>query len=142
MKNINFWQNKRILITGGCGFLGRHLISNIKGKTRTSDLIIIQRKDFDLRKEKNIERLFKQHKNIDIIIHLAADVGGIAYNRKFQGEVFYNNLIMNTLLMEYSRLNKIGKFVGTGTVCSYPKFTPVPFVEKNLWLGYPEETNA
>ena len=139
----SFWKDKRVLITGGYGFLGKQVISKLRNKTQNPpELIVFRKKEFDIRREIEVERLFEIHNNIDVVIHLAGDVGGIGYNRKFSGSVFYNNLMMNTMLMEYSRLNKIKKFVSIGTVCSYPKFASVPFKEKDLWSGYPEETNA
>ena len=139
----SFWKDKRVLITGGDGFLGKQVISKLRNKTQNPpELIVFHKKEFDIRREIEVERLFEIHNNIDVVIHLAGDVGGIGYNRKFSGSVFYNNLMMNTMLMEYSRLNKIKKFVSIGTVCSYPKFASVPFKEKDLWSGYPEETNA
>jgi len=138
----SFWSGKKILITGGYGFLGSRVVSILSRSKKIRQLILFSRKDFDLRKEDEVSRLFETNKDIDIVIHLAGDVGGIGYNRAFPGEVFYNNLIMNTLVMEYSRKFGVKKFVGIGTVCSYPKFASVPFKEECLWDGYPEETNA
>jgi len=139
----NFWKEKKILITGGYGFLGSHVVKILSELKKPHDeLILFHRKDFDLRKEGEVRKLFEIHKNIEIVIHLAADVGGIGYNRMFPGKVFYNNLMMNTLIMEYSRIYGVKKFVGVGSVCSYPKFAFVPFREEKLWDGYPEETNA
>ena len=139
----DFWKGKRILITGGYGFVGKYVIQKLYEKGLKSDqLILFRRNEFDLRKEENIKRLFTVNKDVNIVLHLAGDVGGIGYNRKFPGSVYYNNIMMNTLIMEYSRLNKVEKFVGVGSICSYPKFAPVPFKEEELWNGYPEETNA
>ncbi len=138
----NFWSKKRVLITGGYGFLGSRVVDILKNVVPEGVLILFHRKEFDLRKEKDIERLFKNNRDIDVVIHLAGDVGGIGYNRAYPGEICFNNLMMNTLIMEYSRRYGVKKFVGIGSVCSYPKFTPVPFKEENLWDGYPEETNA
>jgi GDP-L-fucose synthase len=138
----NFWKNKKVLITGGYGFLGRQVVSKLEKLNVGIELILFHKKDFDLRSENEVKRLFEIYKDTDIVIHLAGDVGGIGYNRKFPGDVFYNNLMMNTLLMEYARLNGVKKFVGVGTVCSYPKFANTPFKEEDLWSGYPEETNA
>ena len=137
-----FWQNKKIIITGGYGFLGSRVVNKLKSFYNPPEVIIFHKRDFNLVKENDVKKLFETHKNIDLVIHLAGDVGGIGYNRRFPGEILYNNLMMNTLMMEYSRKYGVKKFVGIGSVCSYPKFTPVPFKEENLWNGYPEETNA
>lgn len=138
----SFWKGKKVLITGGYGFLGSRVINILKSIEDGPELILFHKKDFDLRKERDVERLFNLHRQIDIVIHLAGDVGGIGYNRRYPGEICYNNLMMNTLILEYSRRNNIKKFVGIGSVCSYPKFASVPFKEEDLWNGYPEETNA
>lgn len=139
----NFWKDRTVLLTGGHGFLGKQVISKLRQIGLSEDrLFTFHRADFDLRKEEEVKRLFESKNNIDIVIHLAGDVGGIGYNKKFPGSVFYNNIMINTLVMEYSRLNKVQKFVGVGSVCSYPKFAHVPFKEVELWNGYPEETNA
>ncbi|HNS32920.1 MAG TPA: GDP-L-fucose synthase [bacterium] len=138
----NFWHGKKVLITGGHGFLGKHVISCLGRKGKTAELFVFHKREFDLRIESDVKKLFRHCGKIDFVIHLAGDVGGIGYNRKLPGDVFYNNLMMNTLLMEYSKLNGTGKFVGIGTVCSYPKLASIPFKEEDLWSGYPEETNA
>ena len=139
----NFWEDKKVLITGGYGFVGRYVVQKLYERYLNRDqLILFHKNEFDLRREEDVKRLFTVNKDIDIVIHLAGDVGGIGYNRKFPGSVFYNNIMMNTLIMEYSRLNRVKKFVGIGSVCSYPKFAYVPFKEEELWNGYPEETNA
>ncbi len=137
-----FWSGKKVLITGGYGFLGSRVVSILQGIRNSLQLILFHRKDFDLRKECDVERLFKLHRDIDIVIHIAGDVGGIGYNRLYPGDILYNNLMMNTLVMEYSKRFNVKKFVGIGSVCSYPKFAPVPFKEEDLWNGFPEETNA
>ena len=136
-----FWTNKKILITGGAGFLGSHIVENLIHRRGVSnDQIIIPRsKDVDL---KIWENCLEVVKNIDIVIHLAARVGGIGFNRNYPATLFYDNAIMGIQLMEAARQQNVGKFVAIGTVCAYPKFTPVPFKEENLWNGYPEETNA
>lgn len=135
-----FLKNKRILLTGGAGFVGKHVYSElVKNGAAKKNIVIPRSRDFDLRDPKTTEKLTK---NIDIVIHLAGNVGGIGYNREFPGTLFYDNLTMGVNLIEFARKNKVGKFVCIGTICAYPKFTPVPFSEKNLWDGYPEETNA
>lgn len=139
----NFWKNKKVLITGGYGFVGKYVVQKLYERgLNKNQLVIFHKSEFDLRTEEDVKRLFAVNKDINIVIHLAGDVGGIGYNRKFPGSVFYNNIMMNTLAMEYSRLNRVEKFVGIGSVCSYPKFAYVPFKEEELWDGYPEETNA
>ncbi|OGJ37775.1 MAG: GDP-fucose synthetase [Candidatus Pacebacteria bacterium RIFOXYB1_FULL_39_46] len=137
MKN-NFWQDKRVLVTGGHGFLGSHLVTELK-KLNPKEILLPRSKDYDLRKKEVCAQVVK---NMDIVIHLAANVGGIGYNQKFPGTLFYDNLTMGVHLMEEARYAGVKKFVSIGTICAYPKLTPVPFKEENLWLGYPEETNA
>jgi len=134
----NFWTDKKVLITGGNGFLGKHLINKIKEKN--PKLICIADIDkYDLREYKDCLRASK---DMDIVIHLAARVGGIGFNREFPAELFDDNILMGTNMMRAARINKVKKYVALGTICAYPKFTPVPFAEKDLWMGYPEETNA
>jgi GDP-L-fucose synthase len=134
-------ENKRILVTGGAGFLGSHIVENLVEKrgVSQSEIVVLRNKDMDLRV---YESCRKAVENVDIIIHLAARVGGIGFNQKNPGTLFYDNIIMGTQLMEAARLAKVEKFVQIGTVCAYPKFTPPPFREEDLWNGYPEETNA
>ncbi len=133
-----FWQNKRVLITGGGGFLGSHLIDQLK-VLKPKKIVVPRSKEIDLRDKENCKKIVK---NIDIVIHLAANVGGIGYNQEFPGTLFYDNLMMGANLVEESRKAGVKKFVALGTICAYPKLTPVPFKEENLWDGYPEETNA
>jgi GDP-L-fucose synthase len=137
----SFWQDKNILLTGGAGFLGSHIVDNLISKRGISkDRIIIPRsKALDLRVWGNC---VKAVQNADIVINLAARVGGIGFNQKYPGTLFYDNILMGSQLIEAARLAKVEKFVQLGTVCAYPKFTPVPFKEDDLWNGYPEETNA
>ncbi len=133
-------MNKKILVTGGHGFLGTHLIRKLKDRGY-KNIFTPTSEEYDLREKESIARLLNITKP-DTIIHLAARVGGIGANMKYPGKFFYENLIMGVELIEQARLQNIEKFVAIGTVCAYPKFTPVPFKEENLWNGYPEETNA
>jgi len=134
----NFWSDKRIVVTGGMGFLGKHIIEKLKQKHPKS-IFVPDFPKYDLRK---YEDCLKVAKKGDVIIHLAANVGGIGYNREFPGTLFDDNILMGTFMMMAARVSKVKKYVALGTICAYPKFTPVPFKEKNLWMGYPEETNA
>jgi GDP-L-fucose synthase len=134
----NFWKDKRVVVTGGDGFLGRHLVAKIKVKSPKS-IFIPKITQYDLRK---YEDCLKVAKKGDVIIHLAANVGGIGYNREFPATLFDDNILMGTFMMMAAREAKVKKYVALGTICAYPKFTPVPFKEKDLWNGYPEETNA
>lgn len=131
---------KKILITGAHGFLGKHLIGHLQDLGIPSkNLFLPIAKDLDLR---TLNACKKAIKGQDIVIHLAAKVGGIGFNQKAPGELFYDNAIMGIQLMETARKEGVEKFVALGTICCYPKFTPVPFKEENIWDGYPEETNA
>jgi len=135
-----YWRSKRVVVTGGAGFLGSFVVARLKA-LGCADVVVPRKREFDLRHETAIVRLLEAAKP-DIIIHLAAVVGGIGANRENPGRFFYENLVMGVHLMEQARLAGVAKFVSVGTICSYPKFTPVPFHEDNLWDGYPEETNA
>ena len=132
------WKLKNVLVTGGNGFLGSRLVKILKEKN-TKKIVIPDSKKYDLR---NVDNCASVLKEIDIVFHLAAKVGGIGLNQSKPGELFYDNLMMGVNLMEEARKNKIEKFISLGTICSYPKFTPLPFKENSIWDGYPEETNA
>lgn len=134
----NFWCGKKILVTGGRGFLGTRLISRLKEK-KPKLITIADIDKYDLREYRDCLRA--SH-GVDIVIHLAARVGGIGFNREFPADLFDDNILMGTNMMKAARINKVKKYVALGTICAYPKFTPVPFNEKDLWVGYPEETNA
>lgn len=133
-------KNKRVTVTGGNGFLGRHLIGQLSSYGCRS-IDVADQPDYDLTRLEDIRRLFDAV-SPDIVIHLAAKVGGIGFNQEKPAELFYDNLLMGTQLMHEAWVRKIEKFVALGTICAYPKFTPVPFQEEDLWNGYPEETNA
>jgi GDP-L-fucose synthase len=133
-------STKKILVTGGAGFLGSHVVSYLIEQGALEKNITIPRSSkFDLRKPSVCKKVVSGQ---DIVIHLAANVGGIGYNLENPGSLFYDNLVMGVHLMEEARKAKVSKFVAVGTICAYPKFTPVPFHEDSLWDGYPEETNA
>jgi GDP-L-fucose synthase len=131
---------KRIVVTGGSGFLGRHVVDRLK-RYDNLDVFVPRSKDYNLVNSADIDALLSEAKP-DLVIHLAAVVGGIGANQKSPGRFFYDNLMMGVQLIEQARLHGVKKFVAVGTVCAYPKFTPVPFKEEDLWNGYPEETNA
>src|SRR3989441_5646355 len=135
---MSFWTGRRVLVTGGAGFLGSRVVAQLKA-AGARDIAVPRSKTLNLVDRENCRRAVK---NMDIVIHLAAKVGGIGFNRENPGQLFFDNLMMGAQLMEEARLNGVEKFVQIGTVCSYPKFTPVPFHEDDLWNGYPEETNA
>ena len=136
----DFFEEKKVLVTGGAGFLGNYLVEGLKNRN-CKKILIPTIENYDLVALDNIIKMYDDMQP-DIVIHLAAAVGGIGANRDHPGEFFYKNLIMGIQLIEQARLRNIEKFVAIGTVCSYPKFTPVPFKEENIWDGYPEETNA
>jgi GDP-L-fucose synthase len=138
---MNFWNEKKILVTGGAGFLGSFVVDSFikKRDIRQENIIIPRSANTDLRIWENCVNVVN---NIDIVVHLAGRGGGIGYNRKYPGLLFYDNILMNSQLMEAARQQGVEKLVGVGTVCSYPKYASIPFKEENLWDGYPEETNA
>jgi GDP-L-fucose synthase len=130
--------NKKIVVTGGSGFLGSRIVKMLQEKG-IKDIIIPRSSTCDLRIVENCAMITK---GADIVFHAAGNSGGIGYNKENPGSIFYDNIIMDTLMMEESRKNNVKKFIAIGTVCSYPKFTQVPFTEEQIWNGYPEETNA
>lgn len=136
---MNFWQDKKVMVTGGAGFLGSVVVKKLQ--KNNAEVFVPKIEDYDLRKIEDIGRVFNAF-HPEVIIHLAAVVGGIGANRKNPGKFFYDNIMMGVQLMEEARKLGVSKFVNVGTICSYPKFTPVPFKEEDLWNGYPEETNA
>lgn len=141
---------KRVLVTGGAGFLGRCVIDKLVARgVKREDIVIPRRKDVDLTDQAQVAKLYRtafKHHPVDVVIHLAAEVGGIGANRLNPGRYFYANMAMALHLIEQARLDGLvergGKFVQVGTICAYPKFAPVPFKEDDIWNGYPEETNA
>jgi len=135
---MGFWENKKVLVTGGAGFLGSEVVKYLQNEG-AQNVLVPRSRSCNL---SILENCAEAVKDTDIVIHLAAKVGGIGLNQEKPGELFYDNLMMGTQLMEQARLAGVEKFVGIGTVCCYPKFTPVPFREEALWDGYPEETNA
>src|SRR6266699_4389490 len=137
---MSFWKNRRVVVSGGSGFLGSFVVKNLR-VAGCGEITVPRSREYDLREKSEALRLFKDARP-DVFIHLAAVVGGIGANRDNPGRFFYDNAIMGLNVIEAARVVGIEKFVCAGTVCSYPKFTPVPFREENFWDGYPEETNA
>ena len=135
-----FFEDRRVVVTGGAGFLGSYVTEGLR-KRGCKNILVPKIEDYDLVNINDIVRMYDDMKP-DIVIHLAAVVGGIGANREHPGEFFYKNLMMGVQLIEEGRKRNIEKFVAIGTVCAYPKFSPVPFKEDGLWNGYPEETNA
>jgi GDP-L-fucose synthase len=140
MSMAKFFENRRAVVTGGAGFLGTYVIEKLKNRG-CKNILVPRIEEYDLIKIQDICRMYDKMKP-DIVIHLAAVVGGIGANREHPGEFFYKNLMMGVQLIEEARLRNVEKFVAIGTVCAYPKFAPVPFKEDDIWNGYPEETNA
>lgn len=135
-----FWANQSVIVTGGAGFLGSYVVEALRARG-ADKVFVVRSREYDLRHEAATKQLLKDVP-ATIIIHMAAVVGGIGANRAHPGKFFYENIMMGTMLMEQARLAGIHKFVAVGTICEYPKITPIPFREENLWDGYPEETNA
>ena len=148
--SATFWRDKRVIVTGGAGFLGSFVVEKLQERG-AAEISVPRRADYDLRDIVAIRQLLAdtsllavsgQRSAVDMIIHLAAHVGGIGANRAKPAEFFYDNLMMGVPLLHEACRAGVEKFIAIGTVCAYPKFTPVPFREENLWDGYPEETNA
>lgn len=137
---MSWLATKRLLVTGGAGFLGKHVVRELE-RRGCREIFVPRSKDYNLVKSEAVRRVYRDAK-ADVVIHLAALVGGIGANRENPGKFFHDNLMMGVQMMEQGRFFEIEKFVAIGTVCAYPKFTPVPFKEDDLWNGYPEETNA
>ena len=140
MTNASFWSDKRVIVTGGAGFLGSFVVEQLRAKG-CRQIVTPRTRDYDLVQMEAVRRLYTEA-NPDIVIHLAARVGGIGANQANPGRFFYDNLMMGSQLMEVGRQLALKKFVALGTICAYPKFAPIPFKEEDIWNGYPEETNA
>ena len=137
---VNWWNTRRVVVTGGRGFLGRRVMAALREKNPAT-LVTFSSREYDLTRQSQVARLYADHRP-DIVIHLAARVGGIGANRENPGRFFYDNAAMGIEMLEQARRNHVEKFVQLGTVCAYPKFASAPFNEDALWNGYPEETNA
>ena len=135
-------RKKKVVVTGGAGFLGFAVMEKLRQRgCPPASIVAVRKAEFDLVHEEQVRRMYEAHRP-DVVIHLAAVVGGIGANRENPGSFYYQNLVMGAMLMEHARQAGLQKFVAIGTICAYPKFTPVPFREEDLWSGYPEETNA
>jgi GDP-L-fucose synthase len=136
----DLWSKRRVVVTGGRGFLGSYVVAKLRER-QAGEVLTFSRSEYDLRRLDAVERMYRDLRP-DLVIHLAAVVGGIGANRERPGEFFYDNLLMGAYLMDVGRQRALEKFVAIGTVCAYPKFAQIPFREDELWNGYPEETNA
>jgi len=136
----SFWSDKRVVVTGGAGFLGSFVVEQLRAKG-CEQIVVPRSRDYDLVQMDAVKQLYGDTKP-DVVIHLAARVGGIGANQANPGRFFYDNLMMGAQLIEVGRQQGLKKFVATGTICAYPKFAPIPFKEDDIWNGYPEETNA
>lgn len=141
MSSTDYWNDKTVMVTGGSGFLGSHLVEDLKSRSESVEVFVPRSAEYDLREKADIQQAYKDS-SADVVIHLAATVGGIGANRKNPGRYFYDNAIMGIELIEQARQFGIEKFTILGTICSYPEMTDIPFSEDNLYDGYPEETNA
>ena len=139
--STDFWDDRTVMVTGGAGFLGSHFIEQLEERASNAEIFVPRSSEYDLREKADIRRAFADS-GADAVIHLAATVGGIGANRDNPGRYFYDNAIMGIELMQMARQFDVDKFTILGTICSYPKHTPVPFKEENLFDSYPEETNA
>jgi GDP-L-fucose synthase len=137
---MSFWSERRVVVTGGAGFLGSFVVDQLRAKG-CAEIVVPRSRDYDLVQMDAVQQLYSDAKP-DLVIHLAARVGGIGANQANPGRFFYDNLMMGTQLIEVGRQQGLKKFVATGTICAYPKFAPIPFKEDDIWNGYPEETNA